>query len=117
MLRAGFAAGFFSGLLGVGGGFILVPALHKLTPLPVRSITATSLMVLAVVSAGGLLQWLASSGVAAAVGVPFGAGALAGMALARGMSSRISEGRLRRIFAGLCLLGSLGLLAKLVGGP
>ncbi len=116
MARSGLAAGFLSGLLGVGGGFILVPALRKHTPLSMHSATSTSLMVLAVVSTGGLLQWLASTGVDWDIGWPFVVGAVAGMAIARAISSTISDTHVRRIFAAFCLLGSLMLAFNAIQG-
>src|SRR5436189_6303731 len=36
------AAGLFSGLLGVGGGFIKVPAMNRLTPAPMTAAVATT---------------------------------------------------------------------------
>ncbi|VEH54236.1 sulfite exporter TauE/SafE family protein [Providencia rustigianii] len=42
----GIIAGLLTGLLGVGGGFVIVPALRKLTNLNIKSIIATSLMVI-----------------------------------------------------------------------
>ncbi len=53
MTRTGLLAGFLSGLLGLGGGFVLVPALRRHTTLPMQAVSATSLMVLTIVSAGG----------------------------------------------------------------
>jgi len=46
---SGTLAGFLSGLLGVGGGFVLVPALSRFSDLPMRSIAATSLAVIGLV--------------------------------------------------------------------
>ena len=41
LMLSGGIAGFLSGLLGVGGGFVIVPALKRYTDLPVQSIVAT----------------------------------------------------------------------------
>jgi uncharacterized protein len=43
-----------SGLLGVGGGFVIIPALSRYTDLDVRSVQATSLAVIALVSLSGV---------------------------------------------------------------
>lgn len=42
----GMMAGLLTGLLGVGGGFVIVPALRKVTNLNMQSIVATSLMII-----------------------------------------------------------------------
>jgi uncharacterized membrane protein YfcA len=45
-------------LLGVGGGFVIVPALVRVTDLDMRSVTATPLAVIALISAGSIGWWL-----------------------------------------------------------
>lgn len=112
LARAGLLAGFLSGLLGVGGGFVLVPALRRHTPLSLHSITATSLMVLTLVSCGGVAVWVVHGGIDWAVALPFSGGAVAGIALGRLASPRIAEKLLQRAFALMCLLACLGLIAK-----
>ncbi|OPK05844.1 hypothetical protein BZ164_02070, partial [Pseudomonas veronii] len=62
---SGVIAGGLSGLLGVGGGFVMVPALQRYTNLTAQTVLATSLAVIALVSmagvaassAAGHLQW------------------------------------------------------------
>ena len=43
VLCDGFLVGTMTGLIGVGGGFVIVPALHLLGQLPIRSAIGTSL--------------------------------------------------------------------------
>lgn len=111
---AGLLAGFLSGLLGVGGGFVLVPALRRHTPLAINAIGATSLMVLTLVSLGGMAMWAAQGGIEWGTALPFVAGTAAGIALGRTAAPQLPEIGLRRVFAGLCLAVALGLLGKLI---
>ena len=46
VLCDGFLVGTMTGLIGVGGGFVIVPALHLLGQLPIRSAIGTSLLVI-----------------------------------------------------------------------
>lgn len=114
MSLTGLLTGFLSGLLGVGGGFILVPSLSRNTELKMQSITATSLMVLTLVSLGGLLHWSAGPGIEWQVGRPFVLGAICGMAFARLGSARMPEMYQRRLFAGLCMLACIAMTTKLI---
>lgn len=98
-LLAGLAVGVLTGFIGVGGGFLLVPALVKFAKLPLRQATGTSLAVIAFNSAAGFLghfgeappRWflaLLFAGIAAV-------GVLAGTALA----IHLPVARLRQGFA------------------
>jgi uncharacterized membrane protein YfcA len=51
---AGLAAGVLSGLFGVGGGFVIVPALVLVTGMGIHRVIATSLLVIALVGASGV---------------------------------------------------------------
>ena len=53
LLLAGLVSGFFTGLVGVGGGFLIVPALVLVAGLPMRRATATSLVLIAVSAFSG----------------------------------------------------------------
>jgi len=67
-LMAGLLVGFLTGFLGVGGGFLLVPALIALAGLDAKQATATSLPVIAVNTLSGAMQqseqWLGVAGLA-----------------------------------------------------
>lgn len=103
VLMSGAAVGALSGLVGVGGGFLIVPALVLLAGVPMASAVGTSLVVIAMNSFTGFGKYvgvLGAKGVAldypvllvvAAVGV---AGSLAGQRLGR----RMPQETLRRLF-------------------
>jgi len=65
------AAGLFSGLLGVGGGFIKVPAMHILMRVPMKAAVATSNFMIGVTAAASAFiyysQGLVDPGLAAMV--------------------------------------------------
>ena len=73
-------------LAGVGGGFVLVPALSRFSDLPMRSIAATSLAVIGLVSVSGVLSAALTGGIQWAVALPFSAGAVLGMFAGRTVS-------------------------------
>lgn len=114
LMGAGAVAGFLSGLLGVGGGFIIVPALKKLTDLPMQSIVATSLGVLALISITGVSSAALAGHLNWSIGIPFAAGAVAGMLLGSFIAKKISGPRIQQAFAIFTFLISLSLLYKAI---
>lgn len=115
MAGSGLAAGFLSGLLGVGGGFIIIPALRRYTDLPMNACIATSMGVLTLVSAMGVAVSALHAPLNLVVGMPFIAGAVIGMLLGRHWSARLSGARLQQSFALLCLCVAAAMLVSLAG--
>lgn len=112
----GAAAGTLSGLLGVGGGFVIVPALRTATELSMHSSIATSLMAIAITASGAVLAALVvGPGLPWGSAAPFVAGALAGMIVARPLARRVAGARLQQGFAGLMILVALGMIAHAAG--
>lgn len=114
MIFSGALAGFFSGLLGVGGGFIIVPALRKFTDLPMKSIVATSMGVLSLVSMGGVVFSSFYGSMSWLIAIPFSIGAIIGLLIGRHFVKKLSEFFIQRSFAILAVLVALIMLVKLV---
>jgi uncharacterized membrane protein YfcA len=97
---AGLAAGVLSGLFGVGGGFVIVPALVLVTGMGIHRAVATSLLVIALVSASGLASQLAAGRPLpwALTGL-FVAGGVAGMELGTLAGRRLGGPGLQKLFA------------------
>jgi uncharacterized membrane protein YfcA len=54
----GLAVGILTGLVGVGGGFLIVPALVLLGKVPIKEAVGTSLLVIALKSVAGFVGYL-----------------------------------------------------------
>jgi uncharacterized protein len=110
----GLAVGFLTGLLGVGGGFLLVPALIVALGLSTPTAVATSLVVVTINAVAGLVPYLTAP---AGTGPPMdwrliGAFALAAIASslpAGRLARRLPAQTLRRGFAFLVLLVAAGI--------
>jgi uncharacterized membrane protein YfcA len=112
LVLSGMLAGLLSGLLGVGGGFVVVPALQRYTDLAMQSIVATSLAVIALVSVTGVVTSAAMGGITWAVALPFSAGTLSGMLGGHLISARLAGPHLQIGFAIVSVLVAIGMLAK-----
>lgn len=112
LMFSGGLAGFLSGLLGVGGGFIIVPALKRYTDLPIQSIVATSLGVLAIISGGSTIVAAASGNLNLSIAIPFSLGALVGLLAGRAFGKKMSGPRLQQIFAILTFGVAISLMLK-----
>lgn len=55
LLAVGLGVGLLTGIIGIGGGFLIVPALVVLGKVPMKSAVGTSLLVIALNSASGYL--------------------------------------------------------------
>ncbi len=101
---AGGVLGLFTGLVGVGGGFLIVPMLLAVTSLPMSSAIAASLMLVMLQSVAGFAShvWLlALRGASVDLSTILligGVGAIGSIA-ALGLSAKLPQQLLRRMFA------------------
>lgn len=108
---SGTVAGLLSGLLGVGGGFVMVPVLKRDTDLTMQSVVATSLAVIALATATGVAASAASGAVDWSIALPFTGGAVARMLAGRAVSARLAGHHLQRGFAAIAAVVALTMLA------
>jgi uncharacterized membrane protein YfcA len=113
VLAIGAATGVLAGLLGVGGGIIMVPALVSLGFNRHRA-NATSLATILLVATTGAIGFAVSGEVDVGVALSLGAGGLLGGTLGARWSSRMSGNTLAWIF-GFFLL-AVGIRLLIVGG-
>ena len=111
----GALAGMLAGSLGIGGGFVIIPALRQTTELKMQETVATSLMVIAIVGSGALSFSLWSGvRIPLAVAIPFAVGAVGGMLVGRRAARRITGPYLQAGFAILLVLMSVSLFARAI---
>ena len=103
---AGLLVGLMTGFFGVGGGFLIVPALALALGLPMAAAVGTSLAIIAINAVSGLAAHAGTRELDLAVAALFIAGGLAGGLIGGRFAGRVDEKLLTRGFA---------LLVSLVG--
>lgn len=111
-LALGAATGVLTGLLGVGGGFVVVPALTTLLGVPMRTAVGTSAAIVCASSLSGAVTYAASGALAWPSLITVGVGALFGAAVGVPLSHRLPEVALRRAFSAIAILVCLRMLAE-----
>jgi uncharacterized protein len=108
----GLGTGLLTGFFGVGGGFVVVPALVLLLGLPITRAVGTSLLVIALTSAVALAAHLASGGVDWTIAATLTGAATAGALAGRRLGSTLRPERLGQAFAVLLVAVALFLVAE-----
>ena len=115
ILAVAFATGLLSGFLGVGGGFIRMPALFYLIGVPVPVAVGTDLF--EIVFSGGIGSFLYAIDGAVNLGivVPLLAGSAFGARLGAAATSLVDEDEIKVYFGVMLLLGALAVAVRKVG--
>lgn len=116
-IASGAGVGFLTGLFGVGGGFVIVPALVLLLGLPMTLAVGTSLVIVSINSAAGFLAHAGESRLDLTVTVAFTIATVTGALLAGPFGSRLSDKRLRRGFAYLVTAVAVFVAIEAVSNP
>ena len=108
----GVGAGFASGLLGVGGGIIMVPALAGLLAMDQHGAHGTSLAAIVPIAAVGAATFASSGDIDVPVALLLAAGALVGAQLGARIMMRASESLLRAMFGVVMIVSAIAMLIR-----
>jgi uncharacterized membrane protein YfcA len=114
---SGVVVGFLTGLFGVGGGFLIIPALTLLLGLPMAPAAATSLIVIVLSSAAGFTAHLSSASINVGIAAAFTGAAVIGSLATGRLAPRLPGERLRRWFAYLVLAVAAFVIAQTALNP
>jgi hypothetical protein len=104
VLVVGVGVGMLTGLVGIGGGFLIVPALVLLAHLPMKQAVGTSLVVIAMNSAAGFTGYVGQVDIPWTFVSMFTAVAIVGIIVGTYLVRFVSQQALKRAFAVFLLL-------------
>jgi uncharacterized membrane protein YfcA len=110
LVGIGVVAGGMSGLLGVGGGVVMVPAFAEIAKLPIKTAIASSLLCVAAFAVPGTITHWALGNIDWRFAIPLAIGVVPGARLGAAVAIKANDVHLRRVVAAF-----LGLTAVLYG--
>lgn len=113
LILVGIGSGILSGMFGVGGGFIIVPALMIFSGMSMLRAVGTSLMVIALVSVSGIVSqiWTGQS-ISTQTAAAFLMGSIPGLWLGQRLAARLSPATLEKLFSVAILFVAVFVLFK-----
>ena len=114
----GLFIGFLSGIMGVGGGFVLVPAMIYLLKMPTNVVVGTSLyQIMFVTAATTIMQAWWNFTVDIVLAIILMVGGVIGAQLGAAAGAKLKGEQLRFLMAGLVLLVAIRMAYQLVAHP
>lgn len=108
----GVIAGFMSGYVGVGGGFIMVPLFVSMLGIPMRLASGTSLTAVCILAIPGVIEQAVLGNIDYMVGVAMMVGSIPGAVVGANLVKRVPERALRFTFAAFLLLMAVLLIVN-----
>jgi len=112
LLLRGLLVGMVTGLLGIGGGFLIVPALYLLVNLPVKKAIGTALLIITINSLFSFLNSYASMEIEWLLLIKFSMGAVLGIIIGTKLSRKIPGNYLKKTFGWVILSMSFYIVCK-----
>jgi uncharacterized protein len=111
IMAVGLGVGLLTGVVGIGGGFLVVPALVVLAGVPMKQAIGTSLIVIVMNTLSGSLGYIGQFAIPWSFVALFTGLAIAGILIGTHLVRFVSQAALKQGFAGfLVLLGALILI-------
>jgi uncharacterized membrane protein YfcA len=110
VIASGAGVGLMTGILGIGGGFLIVPALVMLVGLPMQMAVGTSLIIIAMNSLAGFLGHAGDGSFSMTLTIIFTLAGLAGTFAGARLNKRLPAGNLQKGFAWFVIALALFLL-------
>ncbi len=118
MIFLGFGVGMIAGLLGVGGGFMMVPMLVLFGAMEMHRSVATAMPVVALIGMAAVAgHFLAGQRVPVAVTLLFAAGGVLELQLGSRLAKRLPVRWTQRVFAMLVLLMAILMILENIATP
>lgn len=108
----GVVAGFMSGYVGVGGGFIMVPLFVSMLGIPMRLASGTSLTAVCILAIPGVIEQAVLGNIDYMVGIAMMVGSIPGAVVGANLVKYVSERALRFAFAAFLLLMAVLLIVN-----
>ena len=115
VVAVGLAVGVLSGFLGVGGGFLLMPAMMYGLGVPATIAVGTDILQITVSGAFGAFTYARAGSIALPVVGALLAGSALGARVGAGATQFVDEDEIKGYFAAMLLAGSLAVATKELG--
>ena len=106
----GLVTGVLTGFLGVGGGFLIAPALLVWLKLPIEKAVGTTLFVITINSLVGFIFSYTSTTIDWSLLIKFSGGAIAGILTGTLLSKKIQANKLKQMLAWFIIIASVYIL-------
>lgn len=115
-MAASFMAGNISGLLGIGGGVVKVPAMNLIMGVPLRAAIATSNFMIGITAATSATLYYQRGYLNPSIAIPTALGVLAGAQIGARLSGKVRSARLQQIFQAVLIFFAILMSYRAITG-
>lgn len=113
----GLAGGFISSVLGVGGGFVMVPLLINVLNIPPRQAVGTSLASIFLIVSTGFLSYIESVNIPLTLSIALVIGAIGGSRFGAGLTELVPNQSIKKLLGALYTFTLISVILELFNLP